>query len=362
MPPTLIAGTQGKHLHYQLKSHPLHSAIDRAICWLSDYTDICCDLGGADSAAGNEKMVAHWLNTLEEQIKTFTADNDTTSLFNDRKVAVQLFDWCRCHSHQTFLLQSGTLLMFRSDFPSRAYGMSSFLRTGSYWIRLIIAFTLWCTNAKRIQATPENIVLSMPVQQLMCYMSTWGTYSSSKTSSSDALRSDYESYFNLVPTALSQKPVRVCDLLSETQEETYHLLQTRGMVFFRTKPSSPDTNKWTKQWTSFDFVGQGILVGRFLGDCWRLAYAAIPFDKFSNEISSSFNAVSGDRMRNFQKFIDSQDANFTFLVFLVCTEPTRCLTVFWLHLLNAKKKTSTEDVPESMNLVHPQMSILTAFH
>ena len=90
MPPTLIAGTQGKHLHYQLKSHPLYSAMDRTICWLSDYTDICCDLGGADSAAGNEKMVVHWLNTLEEQIKTFTADNDATSLLNDRKVAVQL--------------------------------------------------------------------------------------------------------------------------------------------------------------------------------------------------------------------------------------------------------------------------------
>ena len=85
MPPTLIAGTQRKHLHYQLKSHPLYAAIDRAIGWLSEYTDICCDLGGADSAAGNEKMVAHWLNTLGEQIKTFTAGNDATSLCNDRK-------------------------------------------------------------------------------------------------------------------------------------------------------------------------------------------------------------------------------------------------------------------------------------
>jgi hypothetical protein len=185
----------------------------------------------------------------------------------------KFLEWCRCMSHQVFLLQVFSVGVFQSEPISRLYSLARFLESSRYWSRIALGWTIMCSSmpieviqCQQLPAFADDVV------EFMSYMSMWDVYydwdrdkitklqqaDPTQLGESSAFRPDLEAYFKLCPTTLTGPPRHSCVnppvCCPEGRRSTNNHFATKGNVWFRRKIQCPATNKWTKQWQSVDWA------------------------------------------------------------------------------------------------------------
>ena len=216
------------------------------------------------------------------------------------------------------------------------------------------------------------------VREFIDYMSTWATTGKMVKTQSGAAeyesrlqrcgqyRADLERYFQLCPRSLSTLPVHYClgpGICCANIGETAQKLSDAGQAaFLRNKTRAGDTNKWTKQWQSFDFLMAGDKVHHYLPNCWDPAFAAIKFDHDCGTSAASVNAVTGRRCRQIRNSLHDACFMFALLVYLIATEVLRRLTTHLLLITARERAKNADDVAAHLDLLNPSFSLLTAIH
>jgi hypothetical protein len=167
----------------------------------------------------------------------------------------------RCMSHQSFILQTTSMLIHESSIFSRLYSIASFLGPARYWNRLTIGWSEYCTQVPVTRAVVRRSPPFSPdVAAFLDYMHCWHGKTYEPSADSDPTSNQYienlKDYFRLSPTKLGGPPHHPCTgttccpngILSTRQH-----FRDRGKVWLTRGIGNPATNKWTKQWRSVDW-------------------------------------------------------------------------------------------------------------
>ena len=375
MPPTLLAGKTAEDMHNQLRNHPVFQVVHAAIQRVKESCEVFVSLQESDSAASNAKLIHSWFNKAE--LKLAAGIRDDYDAFS----TIELLDWSRCHSHQNFLLSAGVLCLF-PGILSAGYRMVKFMETSHHMRLYRGALMKWyefpgTVSVRKCNSAPS---FSPAVQEFIDYMSRWGCVKLRAAGKDESDLHAYKksatackltTYFSLCPESLTQLPVHMCSRVRDSGqehccanlEETIKKLQTASDEPFVRRLQSPETNKWTNQWPSFDFIYAGSKVHTHQMAVWDLAFARMEFDRDNGTRSASYSAQQGTRCRQTSDFLHDGSQLFNLECYIIACEAVRSLTLYFFLATKAGVSTSRfqEKSCIQCDLINPAYSILVAF-
>ena len=379
LPPLVVPGTSAGQLWHALFHSPLTGPMLHAVSLLRQKAKIVILHHETDGAYANDKLAAHLY-------KLFGAGQN-------------MFEHAHCALHANQLIEVALLAVF-PKLLSRMYSLTKLFKTSGYFMKLVQSLEPYILETLQVRqgAPPDEmqVFLREMINYIRCHRNRFvrlqnrirhhwlrldgaesgsdsddDDVSSSSTKPGARARAMFEKAAERFSAAWNGPlwESGVCVYYQPHGDTKSRVEIAREMAFsakaflFKTVPSSPAANKWTKLGPSADFMTFALCPHRLLAGAFSKLKQPKEEATLQGDLNDldpdlrkdvAFSAIAGSRYKASKEFLGAEETPMLLMRLCLVLEPLRHLTGSWM-----KCASDVEDPcrpPRLMDMVNPAWS------